>query len=125
MALIDTHCHAYVSAFDADRDAVLRQAFDAGVDRLLLHSKQVRTLSIDLIGNRDSLKDGLERGTGVFPSDHFGLSAKYGSGALEEATGGFPRSDSTSCSPTRVEERARDSGAPPTRAEASATRPKT
>ena len=36
MALIDTHCHAYVSAFDADRDAVLRQAFDAGVDRLLL-----------------------------------------------------------------------------------------
>jgi TatD DNase family protein len=36
MALIDTHCHAYVSAFDADRETVLRQAFDAGVDRLLL-----------------------------------------------------------------------------------------
>ena len=35
MALIDTHRHAYVCAFDADRDAVLRQAFDAGVDRLL------------------------------------------------------------------------------------------
>ena len=33
---IDTHCHAYVSAFDGDRQEMVQRAFDAGVGRLLL-----------------------------------------------------------------------------------------
>ena len=36
MRLIDTHSHLYDEAFDADRDAVLARAVEAGVDRLLL-----------------------------------------------------------------------------------------
>jgi len=60
------------------------------VDRLLLHSKAVHTLSIELIGNTQSKRDALDRNTGIYPSDHYGLYAKYGSGALEEATGGIP-----------------------------------
>ena len=36
LSLIDTHCHVYASAFDSDRDAVLEQAFEVGVERLLL-----------------------------------------------------------------------------------------
>lgn len=38
MQLIDTHTHLYVDAFDEDRDAVIRQAFDAGVDHFILPS---------------------------------------------------------------------------------------
>lgn len=33
---IDTHCHLYSDAFDADRDEMIQRAFDAGVGRLLL-----------------------------------------------------------------------------------------
>ncbi len=36
MRLVDTHAHLMDPAFDADRDAVLRRARDAGVDALLL-----------------------------------------------------------------------------------------
>ncbi|MBR4738894.1 MAG: TatD family hydrolase [Bacteroidales bacterium] len=36
MPFIDTHCHLYDEAFDADRDDVLRRALDAGVTTLLL-----------------------------------------------------------------------------------------
>lgn len=38
MQLIDTHTHLYVDAFDDDRDAVIQQAFDAGVDHFILPS---------------------------------------------------------------------------------------
>ena len=33
---IDSHCHLDGTKFDADRDAVLQRAREAGVDRLLL-----------------------------------------------------------------------------------------
>ena len=33
---IDTHCHLYDEAFDADRDAAVRRAIDAGVTTMLL-----------------------------------------------------------------------------------------
>ncbi len=36
MALIDTHTHLYAREFDADRDAMIRRALDAGVERLML-----------------------------------------------------------------------------------------
>ena len=36
MPFIDTHCHLYDEAFDADRDDVLRRALGAGVTTLLL-----------------------------------------------------------------------------------------
>ena len=36
LSLIDTHCHVYASAFDSDRDAAMKQAFEVGVERLLL-----------------------------------------------------------------------------------------
>ena len=45
--MIDTHCHLYDEAFDADRDATIRRAVEAGVDTMLLpaidslsHSRQ-------------------------------------------------------------------------------------
>lgn len=36
MELIDTHTHIYVEEFDADREAVISRACDAGVTRMLL-----------------------------------------------------------------------------------------
>lgn len=36
MTLIDTHCHLYDEAFDADREAALQRALDAGVECMLL-----------------------------------------------------------------------------------------
>ena len=36
MTFIDTHCHLYDEAFDADRDDTLQRALDAGVTTLLL-----------------------------------------------------------------------------------------
>ncbi|MBO7100524.1 MAG: TatD family hydrolase [Bacteroidales bacterium] len=36
MTFIDTHCHLYDEAFDADRDDALQRALDAGVTTLLL-----------------------------------------------------------------------------------------
>ena len=45
--MIDTHCHLYDEDFDADRDATIRRAVEAGVDTMLLpaidslsHSRQ-------------------------------------------------------------------------------------
>lgn len=36
MHLIDTHCHIYVDAFEADQEAMLERARQAGVERLLM-----------------------------------------------------------------------------------------
>jgi TatD DNase family protein len=36
MELTDTHCHAYLPEFDADRDTAIKNAFLAGVTRLFL-----------------------------------------------------------------------------------------
>lgn len=36
MELIDTHCHLYVSEFEADRDAVIARARDCGVSKMYL-----------------------------------------------------------------------------------------
>ena len=33
---IDTHAHLYVDAFDVDREAMVKRAVDAGVERILL-----------------------------------------------------------------------------------------
>ncbi|MDD6850612.1 MAG: TatD family hydrolase, partial [Bacteroidales bacterium] len=33
--MIDTHTHIYLEEFDADRDEVMRRAFDAGVRHLV------------------------------------------------------------------------------------------
>jgi TatD DNase family protein len=34
--MIDTHCHLYLPEFDADRDAVMNRAFQAGVEKFFL-----------------------------------------------------------------------------------------
>ena len=34
--LTDTHCHLYAEEFDADREAALQRAAEAGVGRMLL-----------------------------------------------------------------------------------------
>jgi len=34
--LTDTHCHLYLDKFDEDRDAVIRRAVDAGVEKMLV-----------------------------------------------------------------------------------------
>ena len=36
MTFIDTHCHLYDEAFDADREQTIQRAIDAGVDMMLL-----------------------------------------------------------------------------------------
>lgn len=36
MELTDTHCHIYLSEFDADREATIQRAFSAGVTRIFL-----------------------------------------------------------------------------------------
>jgi len=35
MSLIDSHCHLDSKEFDADRDAVIQRALDAGVDTMV------------------------------------------------------------------------------------------
>lgn len=49
MVLVDTHCHLDWNAFDADRDAVIRRAVDAGVTRML-------TIGVDVPGSRRALE---------------------------------------------------------------------
>lgn len=45
MFLIDTHTHLYSRQFDADRDAVMQRAQDAGVDMLLLPNVDEESLA--------------------------------------------------------------------------------
>jgi len=45
-ALIDTHCHLDVAAFDADRDAVVARATGAGVAGILIPAIRPRTWNV-------------------------------------------------------------------------------
>ena len=49
MILADTHCHLDGNAFDADRDAVIRRAIDAGEARLL-------TIGVDVPSSRRAIE---------------------------------------------------------------------
>ncbi len=49
MMLTDTHCHLYFDAYDKDRDAVLRRAWEAGVERILVPG-------IDLASSRAAIE---------------------------------------------------------------------
>lgn len=44
LQLIDTHCHAYASAFDVDRSEAVQRAVDAGVTRMLLPNIDVDSI---------------------------------------------------------------------------------
>lgn len=43
MQLTDTHCHLYWHKFDADREAVIRRAIEAGVTRMLVPGTTIET----------------------------------------------------------------------------------
>ena len=60
MELVDTHCHLDWSAFDADRDEVIRRAIEAGVTRMV-------TIGVDLASSRRAVELG-ERYAGVYAS---------------------------------------------------------
>lgn len=47
--LVDTHCHLDWTAFDADRDEVIRRAIDSGVTRML-------TIGVDVPSSRRALE---------------------------------------------------------------------
>lgn len=42
--MIDTHTHLYLDAFDADRDAAMQRAFDAGVERMIFPNVDLTTI---------------------------------------------------------------------------------
>ncbi len=44
ISYIDTHTHLYLKEFDKDRDQVVQQALDAGVDRMLLPNVDEQTI---------------------------------------------------------------------------------
>jgi ribonuclease BN (tRNA processing enzyme) len=56
--VIDSHCHLDGAAFDADRDAVLRRAREAGVKKLILTH----------LSRRYREKDVLAEAQAVFPN---------------------------------------------------------
>lgn len=51
MDWIDTHCHAYVTAFSEDREETVQRAFEAGVGRILLPNIDVESIGalLDLV----------------------------------------------------------------------------
>lgn len=53
MTFIDTHCHLYDEAFDADRDQALQRALDAGVTTMLLPDiDSTSTSRLDTLANQ-------------------------------------------------------------------------
>ncbi|MDZ7291088.1 MAG: TatD family hydrolase [candidate division KSB1 bacterium] len=64
---VDTHAHLQLSDFDADRDEVIRRAFDAGVDKIIV-------VSTDIASSRQSLQlaekfSGVYAAVGFHPTD--------------------------------------------------------
>ncbi|MDR1624538.1 MAG: TatD family hydrolase [Tannerellaceae bacterium] len=44
MKLIDTHCHLYLEAFDADRENLINEALASGIDKILLPNVDTTTV---------------------------------------------------------------------------------
>ena len=44
MNFIDTHTHLYIDSFDDDRDEVIQNAIDAGIEKFFLPA--IKTLSL-------------------------------------------------------------------------------
>jgi TatD DNase family protein len=65
--LIDTHAHLQLSHFDNDRADVIRRAFDAGVEKIIV-------VSTDAVSSRQSLQlaekySGIHAAVGIHPTD--------------------------------------------------------
>ena len=56
-ALVDTHCHLNLSAYDTDRDGVLDRARSAGVERILIPGVDLQTsrIAIELAEKHDEV----------------------------------------------------------------------
>lgn len=72
MQLIDTHCHLDWSAFDPDREVVIRRAVEAGVTRLV-------TIGVDVASSRRAVElaqqyDAVYAAVGVHPNDCAGFN---------------------------------------------------
>jgi TatD DNase family protein len=81
MQMIDTHCHLDMKEFDADRDAVIRRARDAGFEALI-------TVGSDLEGSKRALElseqyDFIYAAIGIHPHDAKDFSEKIYSELLE------------------------------------------
>ena len=69
--LIDTHCHLDWSAFDSDRDEVIRRAVDSGVTRMI-------TIGVDVASSRRAIElaeqyAAVYAAVGVHPNDCAGF----------------------------------------------------
>ena len=67
MQLIDTHCHLDWNAFDADREAVINRAVEAGVTRMI-------TIGVDAASSRRAIEiadrhEAVYAAVGVHPND--------------------------------------------------------
>ncbi|MEE8122289.1 MAG: TatD family hydrolase, partial [Anaerolineales bacterium] len=56
-ALVDTHCHLNLAAYDADREEVLDRARSAGVERILIPGVDLQTsqMAIELAEKYDEV----------------------------------------------------------------------
>ena len=66
--LIDTHAHLYLPPFDADRDAVLTRAHDAGVRAILMPAVDLASAHTALALAERTRQPGLRAMAGIHPS---------------------------------------------------------